>query len=65
MPVTMQKFRKISQIEEITGCTKEVGKGANKAPRNPPSCFFISINTHKSNDFIILIIPFISSFKIK
>ena len=61
----MQKFRKISQIEEITGCTNEVGKGANKAPRNPPSCFFISINTHKSNDFIILIIPFISSFKIK
>ena len=51
-----------------------MGKGANKAPRNLPSCFFIlwftvsvppSINTYEpSNDFIILIISFISSFKI-
>ena len=49
-------------------------KGASKAPRNPPSCFFIScfivlvtpsINTSESStDFIILIILFISSFEI-
>ena len=26
--------------EEITGCTNEAGKGANKARRNSPSCFF-------------------------
>ena len=25
--------------EEITRCTNEAAKGANKAPRNPPSCF--------------------------
>ena len=25
---------------EITGCTIEVAEGANKAPWNPPSCFF-------------------------
>ena len=60
--------------EEITGCTNEVAKGANKAPRNPPSCFFIScftvsvtpsINTpESSNDFMILIISFISSFEV-
>ena len=31
--------------EEITGCTIEAPKGANKAPRNPPSCFFISCFT--------------------
>ena len=31
--------------EEITGCTNEVAKGANKSPRNPPSCFFISCFT--------------------
>ena len=24
-------------IEEITGCTNEAAKGANKAPRNSPS----------------------------
>ena len=28
--------------EEITGCTNEAAKGDNKAPKNPPSCFFIS-----------------------
>ena len=27
--------------EEITGCTNEAFKGANKAPRNQPYCFFI------------------------
>ena len=26
--------------EETTGCTNEAAKGATKAPRNPPSCFF-------------------------
>ena len=63
-----------SITEEITVCTNEVAKGGNKAPRNPPSCFFIpsftvsvtsSINTPKSSiDFIIFIISFISSFEI-
>ena len=28
--------------EEITGCTIEADKGANKAPRNTPSYFVIS-----------------------
>ena len=28
--------------EEITDCNNEGAKGANKAGRNPPSCFFIS-----------------------
>ena len=28
--------------EEITGRTIKVAKGANKAPRNLPSCFFVS-----------------------
>ena len=60
--------------EEITGCTNEAAKGANKVPRNLPSCFFISsftvsvtpsMNTpESSNDFIILIISFISLFEI-
>ena len=58
--------------EEITGCTKEAAKGANKAPRNLPSCSFISYLTvsvtpsidtpESSNDYIILMISFISSF---
>ena len=26
--------------EEATGCTNKATKGANKAERNPPSCFF-------------------------
>ena len=60
--------------EEVTCCTNEATKGANKAPRNPPSFFFFSsfhvsvtpsINTHESsNNFIIFVISFISSFKI-
>ena len=60
--------------EETTVCTNEVAKDANKAPGNSLSCFFIlcftgsvaqSINTPKSsNDFMILIISFISSFEI-
>ena len=28
--------------EEITGCTNEAAKSANKTPRNPLSCFSIS-----------------------
>ena len=27
--------------EEITGCTNEAAKGANKAPRKSLSCFFL------------------------
>ena len=55
--------------QEITGRTNEAAKGANKAPRNLPSCFFLcftvsvtpSINISQSfNDFIISI----SSFEI-
>ena len=30
-------------IEEIIGCTIEAAKGANKAPRNPPSCFLFYV----------------------
>ena len=60
--------------EEITSCTNKVAKGAEKAPRNQSSCFLISCFTisvtpsantpESSNDFIILIISFISSFEI-
>ena len=60
--------------EEITGCTNKAAKGASKAGRIPLSCFFIlcftisvipSINTFEySNDFIILIISFISSWEV-
>ena len=60
--------------EEIAGCTNEAAKGANKAPRNPPFCFFISsstvsvtssINTPKSCiGFKIFILSFKSSFEI-
>ena len=59
--------------EVITGCTIEVAKGANKAPRNLSSYFLISCftvlatplnNTLKSsNNFMISIISFKSSFK--
>ena len=58
--------------EEISDCTNEAAKGANKAPRNLLSCFFISyftvfvtrsIKTPKSpNNFMIFII-LVSSFK--
>ena len=60
--------------EEITGSCNEATKSANKAQKNPASRFFISsftvsvtlsINTpESSNDFIIFIISFISSFEI-
>ena len=30
-------------IEEITGCTNDTAKGANKAPRNPPSLFLFNV----------------------
>ena len=59
--------------EEITVCTNEAAKGANKVQRNLPSCFFISCFTvsvipsihsfESSNDFMILIASFISSFE--
>ena len=61
--------------EEVTGCSIEASKVAYKAPRNPRFCFFVScftvsvtasLNTPKSsNDFMILILSFISSFKKK
>ena len=57
--------------EEMTGFTTE---GANKAPRNPPSSFFVSCfnvsvtpSIHKpkfSNDFITLVISIITSFEL-
>ena len=60
--------------EEIIGCTNDVAEGANKAQKNLPPCFFISFftvsvtpsitTTKSSNDFMVLIISFISSFKI-
>ena len=34
-PLTLTTFT----TEEITGCTIEAGKGANKAPQNLCSCF--------------------------
>ena len=40
-PVSLIPFT----TEEITGCTNEAAIGANKAPRNRPSCFFISCFT--------------------
>ena len=60
--------------KEITVCTNEVAKDANKAPRNSSSCLFYfmfycftvtpSTNTPKfSQSFMILIISFICSFQ--
>ena len=60
--------------KEITSCTIEAAKGANKCPRNLLYIFFYfifftvlvspSINTpESSNDFIILILSFVSSFE--
>ena len=57
--------------EEVTGCMIEAAEGANKVSRN--YCFFIScftvsetlsINAPESSDFMVLIISFISSFRI-
>ena len=59
--------------EEITGCTNEVANSANKAGRNPLSCFFIScftvsvipsINTFESSSYFMILKIFRSSFKI-
>ena len=60
--------------EEISGGTNEAAKDPKKAPRNLPSCFFIScftdsvtlsINAHEcSSDFMILTTLVISSFEI-
>ena len=41
--------------DEITGCSNEAVKGANKAGRNPPSCFFILC-------FTVLVMPSITTF---
>ena len=64
----------VTPTEEITGCINEADKCANKAPRNLLSCFFVScftvsvnpsINTPEcSSGFMMLIISFISLFKI-
>ena len=61
--------------EEITGWTNEASTGVDKIPKKLPLCVFIScftvsvtplINrTESCNDFIMLMIPFISSFEIK
>ena len=51
--------------EEIDDCFNEAAKGSNKAPRNLPSCFFISdftvsvtpsINTPKSSNLLNLLL---------
>ena len=62
-----------STTEEITRCTTEAAKGANKAPINSLSGFLISCFTvlvtlsinirERSRDFMILIISFKSSFE--
>ena len=57
-------------VEEITVCSNEADRSANKEGRNSFSCFYISfftllVNTFESShDFMILIISFISSFEI-
>ena len=76
LPVLLTPFPFITPTqEEIIGCTNKAAKFANKTPRNPLSYFFIvcftvsvipSIDTPKfSNDFMILIKSFTSSFEIK
>ena len=53
--------------EENSGCNNEEAKSANKAPRNPTSSFFISSfmgTIESSNNFMIFVISFISSFEI-
>ena len=62
--------------EEILDCTNEVARGSKKAPRNPPSCFFLFVSCFtvsvtpslyrpgSSNDFMILLISFIFLFEI-
>ena len=61
-------------LEEITGCSNEATKGANKTARNPSSffisCYTVSVNPSikspkSSNYFMILITSFISSSEIK
>ena len=51
-PLTLIPFH----TEEITGCTNETDKGANKAERNPSSCLFISY-------FTVSVIPLINLFE--
>ena len=54
--------------EEMTGWSIEAAKSANKASRNPPSWFTVSvtpsINAFESYDFVILMISFIFSFEL-
>ena len=60
--------------ETVTGCTNEASNGANKDKKKMPSCLFILCFTvsvflsidasESSNNFMILIISFLSSFKI-
>ena len=67
LPILLTPLSLVSvTTEEITGCTNEAAKGANKAPRNLPSCFLISCFTvsvtlsvnvpESSTDCMILII---------
>ena len=60
--------------EEIMGYTNEAGKSANKAPRNSPSCVFISsftapvtssINTPESSSNFMILIIYIPLFEKK
>ena len=51
-PLTLVPFH----TEEITGCTNEADKGANKAERNPSSCLFAS-------HLAVLVIPSVNLFE--
>ena len=35
--------------EEITSCANEAAKDANAGPRNPPSCFTVSVTPSINN----------------
>ena len=73
-PVLMTPFSKIPFANnEATGCINEATIGANKGATNPSYRFFISCcivsvtpsfsTLEFSNDLLMIIIPFISSFK--
>ena len=73
LPVLMTLLSAIAfTTVEITGWNAEAANDANKAARNPPSCFFIScfttlvtpsINTSESsNNLTVLIISSVSLF---
>ena len=42
--------------EEITDCNNEGAKGANKAGRNPPSCFLFHVSLLRELHQLILLI---------